>query len=59
LGSYWGTRVLTSLLYNVSPQDITTLTITTIMLLGVAALAILLPARRASSVAPTEALRAE
>ncbi len=59
VGSYWGTRVLTSLLYNVSPQDISTLTITTLGLLGVASLAILLPARRASRVAPTEALRAE
>jgi len=59
LGSYWGTRVLTALLYNVSPQDIATLTGTTMLLLGVATLAILLPARRASSVAPTEALRAE
>jgi putative ABC transport system permease protein len=59
LGSYWGTRVLASLLYNVSPQDISTLVVTTLVLLGVASLAILLPARRASKVAPTEALRAE
>jgi putative ABC transport system permease protein len=59
IGSYWGTRVLVSLLYNVSPQDIVTLAITTMLLLGVATLAILLPARRASRVAPTEALRAE
>jgi putative ABC transport system permease protein len=58
-GSYWGTRVLTSLLYNVNPQDVGTLAITTLLLLGVASLAILLPARRASRVAPTEALRAE
>ena len=50
---FWGTRVLTSLLYNVSPQDISTLTITTILMLGVASLAILLPARRATKVPPT------
>jgi len=59
LGSHWGTRVLSSLLYNVSPQDVATLAVTTFLLLGVASLAILLPARRASRVAPTEALRAE
>ena len=53
LCSFWGTRVLTSLLYNVSPQDISTLTITTILMLGVASLAILLPARRATKVPPT------
>ena len=57
--SFWGTRVLTALLYHVSPQDIATLTITTILLRGVASLAILMPACRASRVAPTEALRAE
>ena len=59
LCSFWATRVLASLLYNVSPQDIATLALTTILLLGVASLAILLPAGRASRVAPTEALRVE
>ena len=57
--SFWATRVLTSLLYNVTPQDISTLAITTLLLLCVASAAILLPARRASRVPPTEALRAE
>ncbi len=59
LFSFWGTRLLTSLLYNVDPQDISTLMITTLLLLCVASLAILLPAHRASRVAPTDALRAE
>ena len=57
--SFWATRVLTSLLFNVTPQDISTLAITTLLLLCVASSAILLPARRASRVPPTEALRAE
>jgi len=59
LCSFWGTRALTSLLYNVTPQDISTLAIMTLLLLCVASLAILLPARRASRIPPTEALRAE
>ncbi|NIM49747.1 MAG: hypothetical protein GTO05_15550 [Gemmatimonadales bacterium] len=51
--------MLTSLLYEVTPQDISTLMTTALLLLGVALLAILLPAHRASRVPPTEALRAE
>lgn len=59
LSSFWATRALGSLLYNVTPQDVSTMVITSMLLVAVAAVAILLPARRASRVSPTEALRAE
>lgn len=53
------TRVLQSLLFAVDPVDPLTLTLVTALLLGVAALASLLPARRAAGVDPMEALRSE
>jgi predicted permease len=52
-------RVIASLLYEVSPTDPLTLGGTAILLTAVATLATWLPARRASRVAPVEALRAE
>jgi ABC-type antimicrobial peptide transport system permease subunit len=59
VSSFWTTRVLGSLLYNVSPQDVSTLGSATVLLVVVATVAILLPVRRAMSVSPTEALRAQ
>jgi ABC-type lipoprotein release transport system permease subunit len=52
-------RLIESLLYEVPPRDVVTFTVTAAGLLGVAALASLLPARRATRVDPVEVLRAE
>lgn len=58
-GSYWGSRVMQSLLYNVEPGDITTFAGVVVLLLAIVVLAILLPARRASRIPPVDALRVE
>jgi ABC-type antimicrobial peptide transport system permease subunit len=52
-------RLLTSLLFGVSPTDPATLTATALLMLSIAALAAYLPARRASRVDPIAALRQE
>jgi predicted permease len=52
-------RVLTALLFQVSPTDPISLGVACIVLLGVAAAAAYLPARRATSIEPVEALRAD
>jgi predicted permease len=52
-------RLLASLLYQVSPTDPLTLGASGALLAGVALLAIWIPARRAARVSPTQALRAE
>ncbi len=56
-GAYAGSRLLQSLLYNVEPGDLTTAVVVTALLLAVVVAAIALPARRASRIAPVEALR--
>jgi putative ABC transport system permease protein len=53
------TRLLTALLYGVSPTDPATFAAVALILGGVAIAAAYVPARRVASVAPTEALRAE
>lgn len=53
------TRVIGSLLYNVSATDPAAFIAVSLALIGVAALASYLPARRASRVDPTIALRWE
>jgi putative ABC transport system permease protein len=53
------TRMMTSLLYQVSPTDVPTFAAISVLLLVVAAMACYLPARRASSIEPTRALRYE
>jgi ABC-type antimicrobial peptide transport system permease subunit len=53
------TRLLSSLLFQVSPTDPVTLAGTSILLLVVAAAASDLPARRAARVDPVQALRQE
>jgi predicted permease len=58
-GTLVGSRVLTSLLFNVTPWDVATLTAATGILLGVVVVAILLPASRASKIPPVEALKLE
>jgi ABC-type antimicrobial peptide transport system permease subunit len=50
---------LKSFLYGVSPLDVTTYVAVAFTLLAVGTLAALIPARRAASIEPTEALRAE
>jgi predicted permease len=52
-------RFMATLLYGVSPQDPITIASATALLLTVVLLATVLPARRASRIAPVEALRAE
>jgi ABC-type antimicrobial peptide transport system permease subunit len=53
------TRALRGLLYGVQPGDPATLGATAALLAGVAIAAAYLPARRAASTDPVEALRAE
>jgi putative ABC transport system permease protein len=54
-----GKRVISELLYQVSPTDLMTLATVTAALLGAALLASWLPARRATTVSPAEVLRGE
>ncbi len=58
-GALAATRVLTTLLYEVTPGDPATYVVTSAVLLGVALLAGYLPARRASAVDPVKTLRVE
>jgi ABC-type lipoprotein release transport system permease subunit len=53
------TRLLDSLLYGVDSTDPVTFVVVPLTLLAVSAIATYVPARRASNVAPLEALRAE
>jgi putative ABC transport system permease protein len=54
-----GSRLIESLLYDVSPRDPVVFATTMLMLLVVALTACWLPARRAARVSPVEAMRAE
>jgi ABC-type antimicrobial peptide transport system permease subunit len=59
LGALAATRVLASVLYGVSPTDVATYMLVSLLLGAVAFIACLLPARRAARVNPMEALRYE
>ena len=56
-GAFATTRVLTSLLYGVEPSDPLTLASIVALLVGAVVVASLIPARRAATVHPAEALR--
>lgn len=58
-GALAATRLLRSLLFEVAPGDPRVLAIGVVLLAGVTALASYVPARRATHVNPTDALRAE
>jgi predicted permease len=53
------TRTLRAMLFGVSPTDVASYAVQTMVMLGVALLALYLPARRAAGVDPMEALRAD
>jgi putative ABC transport system permease protein len=59
VAAVFATRLLTTLLFGVTPMDPLTFSLVTPLLLGIAALACYLPAMRASRVDPTIALRTE
>jgi putative ABC transport system permease protein len=54
-----GGRLVTNLLYRVPPHDALTLAGVVVLLLGIVVVACLVPARRATRVAPSTALRSE
>jgi len=54
-----GSRLMTSLLFRVSPRDPGVFAVTAIGLLAVALVACWLPARRAARLSPVEALRTD
>jgi predicted permease len=58
-GAYTGTRLLATLLFGVTPTDVATFASLAALMLGIAALASYVPARRAASVNPVSALRAD
>jgi putative ABC transport system permease protein len=58
-GAYYSSRFLESLLFGVRPHDAATFALVTALFLAIAALACYIPARRATSIDPVTALRAE
>jgi ABC-type antimicrobial peptide transport system permease subunit len=58
-GTYYATRLITSFLFETAPHDPATLMAVVALLTSAAFLAAWLPARRAASVDPVAALRAE
>jgi putative ABC transport system permease protein len=57
VAALWVTRLLTTMLYGVTPADPLTLVAVVLLLLGVGLLASYVPARRAAAVDPLTALR--
>jgi ABC-type antimicrobial peptide transport system permease subunit len=58
-GAAWVTRLMQGLLFGVDPHDAVAFVLAPVMLLAVAAAATLVPASRAASADPIEALRCE
>jgi predicted permease len=58
-GAYAATRLMKTLLFGVTPTDVTTFVIVSLLIFLVAVLACYIPARRAAKVDPLEALRYE
>ena len=59
IGAVGATRLLAGMLFQVSPSDVPTYVAVVVLLISVACGAVWLPARRAASVNPMQALRAE
>ena len=59
VGAFGLTRLLGAMLFDISPTDPSTYATVSVLLFVVALLASYLPARRAATVDPVEALRAE
>ena len=59
IGAYFVGRVMAGILYEVRALDVTSFAVVALLLLSAALIACYLPARRAASVAPMEALRTE
>ena len=59
IGAYLATRLMTTLLFGVTPTDVTTCVLVSVGLSRVALIACLIPARRATRVNPLVALRYE
>ena len=59
LGALWTGNLMRGLLYEVAPQDPLTLVAVPVLLLGIVVAACVIPARRATRVAPATALRSE
>jgi ABC-type antimicrobial peptide transport system permease subunit len=59
VGAFGLTKLMSSILYGVSSTDMTTFVAVPLLLAAVAAVAVLIPARRATKVDPIEVLRVE
>ena len=59
LGALLANRLLVALLYRVSPEDPLTLAVVAVLLITVAVLASLIPARSSTRIDPVQSLRAE